>query len=129
MASTCVEIWAEKRLSAMLVTDRDGIALLSLTGDNDDHWKDCGAYGVTNTVMKSGDTLVIGVDQYLMCQPRIPDGSRHTIENISTKQVIDRGFVTPNNCGKRSALPKPGEITIFIRPYNFWEILRAVVRE
>jgi hypothetical protein len=53
--------------------------------------------------MKYGDSLLIGVDQYLMCQPRITDGSRHVIDNISTKQVVDRGFVTPNNC--RMTLP------------------------
>jgi hypothetical protein len=116
-------------MSAMLITDKDGIASLSLKDDNEDHWKDCGAYGVINTVVKYGDSLRIVVDKYLMCQPRISDGNRHVIENISSKQVVDQGFVTPNNCGKFTASPKPGQLIIFIRPFNFWEIIRDVIRE
>jgi hypothetical protein len=110
-------------MSAMLITDKDGIASLSLTGANEDHWKDCGVYGVINSVLKYGDSLRIGIDQYLMCGPRTTDGSRHEIEKISTKQVVDQGFVTSNNCGKFTASPKPGELIIFIRPYSFWDTI------
>lgn len=129
VAPTCVEVSANNRMSAMLITDKDGIASLNLKDDNEDHWKDCGAYGVINTAMKYGDSLRIVVDKYLMCQPRISDGSRHAIENISSKQVVDQGFVTPNNCGKFTASPKPGQLIIFIRPFNFWETIRDVIRE
>jgi hypothetical protein len=129
VAQTCAEISTNNRTFAMLITDKDGIASLSLTGDNADHWKDCGIYGVINSVMKYGDSLRIGIDRYLICQPRASDGSRHVIENISTKQVVDQGFVTPNNCGKFTASPKPGELIIFIRPWSFWETIRAAATE
>ena len=126
VASACVTVSAENRMAAMLVTDQNGIAPLNIMGDNKDRWQNCGVHGVANTNIKNDDVLRIGVDQYLVCQPRASNGSRHLVENVSTRQVVDRGFVTPNDCGKYSALAGPGEITVFIRPYNFWEVLRSI---
>jgi len=129
VAPTCVAVWSNNRMSAMLITNRDGIASLSLMDENEDHWKDCGVYGVTNTIVKYGDSLQIGVDKYLMCQPHMPNTNRHLIQNIPTKQVVDQGVVTPNTCGKLTASPRPGELIIFIRPYSFWEHSRAAIWE
>jgi hypothetical protein len=40
------------------------------------------------------------------------------------KQVVQQGIVTANTCGKATASPKPGEVTIFVRPLTWWEQLK-----
>jgi hypothetical protein len=104
-----------------LLTDKDGNALLRLTDDNDSREKDCGLHSANKTVVKYGDSLWFGVDHYVLCQPRTPNYSRGIIENISTKQLMNQGIVTPNTCGKFTASPKPGELIIFVRPLYWYE--------
>ena len=104
-----------------LITDKDGIASLRLTSDNNNRGEDCGLHDAIKTDVKYGDTLWISVNQYLLCQPHTSGYSWKTIQNISTKQLVNQGFVAPNSCGKLSALPKPGELTIFVRPLHWWE--------
>jgi hypothetical protein len=116
----------------VLLSDKNGIASLRLADYNVDHGEECGIHQIGNYVRNTivdGDYLRIGIDQYLMCQPHMPNTNRHLIENIPTNQVVDQGFVTPNTCGKFTASPKPGELIIFIRPFSFWEHSRAAIWE
>lgn len=122
VAATCVFVSVENDPSTLaLLTDKDGDALLRLTNDNDSREKDCGLHSAIKIVVKYGDSLSIGVDHYLICQPRIPNYSRMGIQDISTKRLMTQGIITPNTCGKFTASPKPGELTIFVRPLSWYE--------
>ena len=131
VAATCVFVRAENdpRSWIPLLTDKDGIALLRLTDDNDNFEKECGSHSAIKAVVKYGDSLLLGVDHYVICQPHTPNYSWGTIQNISTKQLVRQGFVTPNTCGKPAVSPKPGQLVIFIRPFSFWERLWGSMRE
>jgi hypothetical protein len=126
MAPTCVGVWVrqDRKDLISIPTDKDGIARLRLT-DNDDEidiqnrWKDCGLFGVVNPVVKYDDTLRIDVGYALCLQG--PDYSLLANTGISTMQLLYQGIVMPNTCGKATASPKPGELIIFVRPFSWWE--------
>jgi hypothetical protein len=35
-------------------------------------------------------------------------------------EILQHGAVSENHCGKATAKPKPGELTLFIEPLSFW---------
>jgi hypothetical protein len=45
-------------------------------------------------------------------------GSEH-LYPVAT--IVASGLVAKNNCSRRTATPKPGELVIFIRPATWWE--------
>jgi hypothetical protein len=130
LARTCVNVWVGSgQKDAMAIpTDENGIARLRLT-DNEsdidvhDRWKGCGDFGVTNPVVRYENSLRINAG-YVLCQSQARDYSWLALTSFSSEQVIQQGIVTPNSCGKVTALPKPGEVTIFVRPLNWWEKLK-----
>ena len=129
MAGTCVNVWVGERKDTMAIpTDDNGVARLRLTDKDsevDVHslWKGCGFFGVTNPVVRYGNSLQINVS-YVLCRPHAPDYSWLALTSFSTQEVIQQGIVTPNSCGKATASPKPGEVIMFVRPANFWEKLK-----
>ena len=132
IAASCVNVGVrvgnERKKTIAIPTDKDGIARLRLTDKDDeidihDRWKDCGFFGVINPVVKYDDVLSINVS-YVLCQSRKSDYSWLAIRDFSTKEVLQRGVVTANTCGKPTALPTPGEVIIFVRPLSWWEQLK-----
>jgi hypothetical protein len=109
-------------------TDKDGAVTLHLTdgGANINNAAQnlvCGLSGVINPVVKYGDTIYIRPG-YVLCQLRSPDYSWLAMANFSTEEVLQHGIATANTCGKATASPKPGELTIFVRPLTWWEKLK-----
>jgi hypothetical protein len=43
---------------------------------------------------------------------------------FSTKEVLQKGIVMPNTCGKAMASPIPGVVVIFVRPLSWWQIFK-----
>ena len=136
IAASCVNVGVgvgvgvgnERKKTIAIPTDKDGIARLRLTDNDDeidirDRWKDCGLFGVINPVVKYDNVLPINVG-YVLCQSRTADNSWLAITDLSTKEVLLHGVVTANTCGKAIAPPKPGEVIIFVRPLSWWEKLK-----
>jgi hypothetical protein len=44
---------------------------------------------------------------------------------VKVTDAVARGIVGPNQCGRASALPSPGQITVFARQPSWLEILKA----
>lgn len=130
MSNSHVNVWVgTKRTEAMAIpTDKDGIAWLRLT-DNDDEVdlhlreKHIGDDVVTGPIMKYDENFRVNVP-FVICYPHVRDYSWLAIPNISTKQLLQQGIVWPNTCGKAVASPEPGELIIFVRPLSWWEKLR-----
>jgi hypothetical protein len=127
MASTCVNVWVgnERKAAMAIPSDENGVARLRLTDkdgeiDMNNRWKGCGDFGVISPVVKYNDSLRINAG-YVLCQSRTPDHTWLAIADLSTKEVLQHGIVTPNTCGKATALPEPGEVIIFVRPLSWWE--------
>ena len=130
IANTCVNTWVgTERIEAMAIpTDNDGFAWLYLTDketevNTQNHPKSCGDFGVAHPVVKYADTIRI-VAGYVVCQPRAPDYSWLAMMEFPTRQIIQRGIVTANSCGKSTASPNPGELVIFVRPLTWWETFK-----
>jgi hypothetical protein len=130
IANTCVNTWVGTgRIEAMAIpTDKDGVAWLYLTDkhtevNTQNRPKNCGDFGVAHPVVKYADTIRV-VAGYAVCQPHASDYSWLATMTFSTKQIVQRGIVTPNNCGKSTASANPGELVIFVRPRTWWEKLK-----
>lgn len=130
VVNTCVNAWVgDKQRDALAIpTDKDGIARLRMTSidsevNTRDHWKSCGEFGVINPVVKYEEFLSVNVS-FVVCEPHGTNFSWLELKKVSTKEVLEKGFVTPNTCGKPAASPTPGRVSIFIRPLNFWEKLK-----
>jgi hypothetical protein len=129
IADACVNVWVGNgRKDAMgISTDKYGVAALRRTGNADaiqiHDGGACGALGVVDPVVKYADTIRVNVG-YVACASHKSDFSWLVITGFPTQDLIERGIVTQNTCGKASALQKPGELTIFVRPLTFWEKLK-----
>jgi hypothetical protein len=114
----------------VIPTDKDGIARLRLT-DNDDevnlHMREkyIGNNVVIDPIVKYDENFRVNVP-FVICYPHVRDYSCLAIANISTKQLLQQGIVWPNACGKVTASPKPGELIVFVRPLSWWEKLKYV---
>lgn len=53
-------------------------------------------------------------------------GNEH-LYPVST--IVSLGLVATNNCSRRTATAKPGELVIFVRPWTWWEKLIWVFEE
>ena len=130
MVGTCVNVWVgnERKQAMAIPTDENGVARLRLIdrdGEIDIHnrWKGCGDFGTINPVVKYNDSLRINAG-YVLCQSPTPDYSWLALTDFSTEQVLHRGIVTANTCGKATASPKPGHLIIFVRPLSWWDKLK-----
>jgi hypothetical protein len=130
MSNSHVNIWVgpERKRTMVIPTDKNGIARLRLTNNDDEvdlhmREKHIGDNVVIDPIVKYDETLRINVP-FVICYPHVRDYSWLAITNISAKQVLQQGIVWPNTCGKATASPKPGEVTIFVRPLTWWEKLK-----
>jgi hypothetical protein len=62
--------------------------------------------------------------RYVLCQSPKADYSWLRIMTYPIHRVLEQGIVTANYCGKATAAPRPGEVTIFVRPLTWWERLK-----
>lgn len=60
----------------------------------------------------------------VLCQSPKADYSWLWVMTYPTQRVLEQGIVTDNYCGKATAAPRPGEVTIFVRPLTWWERLK-----
>ena len=130
IANSCVNVWVgnEQKDALAIPTDNDGVARLRLTDrdaeiNTQNRWKQCGAFGVINPVVRFESSITINAG-YVLCQPQGTDYSWLALKNFPTKQILAEGVVSPNACGKHSASPVPAQVIVFVRPLNFWEKLK-----
>lgn len=130
VAGACVGAWMKAKMPHYVVlhTDKDGVAELRLTQNDNEvdisyNLKlGCGGTGAINPVLKYGDTVTTTTGDYPSCAfPESMPNARWKDLDFSTSDVLDRGVVSANTCGKISALPQPGEVILFVRPRNFHE--------
>jgi hypothetical protein len=115
-----VNVWVgdHRKAAVPIPGDRDGIAKLSLTN----------IAGQVNMEGRPSDLpaflyapeirIQVG---FVLCQAAQKKFSWLQIMPYSTEDWTRTGIVTANTCGRAVAKPEPGELTIFVRPLNFWE--------
>jgi hypothetical protein len=132
MTNKCVYVWVGNKSDPMsgplLQTQTSSYGVLNLTlvqgqeVTNGEVQLACGLSGVAAPSMKFGDTISIRTG-YALCQSGVHD-SWLARANFSTEEVLQHGVVTPNSCGKATALSRPGEVVLFVRPLTLWEKLK-----
>ena len=131
LAHSCINLWVgHGRVAASaVVTNKKGVASLRLTTRaaeiNTAHWPLACTKGLEGRVpiFKYASSVKINVG-YVVCVPHGSNYSWLALMKFSTKKILQSGIVTPNSCGKARASPKPGEITLFVRPLTLWEKLK-----
>jgi hypothetical protein len=108
-------------------TDKHGVTTVRLADEDTQIIQNqrlaCGLSGIINPVVKYGNTISVRAG-YVLCQTRTPAYSWLAMTDFSTTELLEHGIVTGNTCGKVTASPKPGEVTIFVRPLTWWEKLK-----
>jgi hypothetical protein len=122
-----------KNLSGMNLTfvdyhnDRDGSTHPDLNGrmivktsaDGDSYVANPDAHGVlVFNVLGSSGAWIPCTRQKLYDSNTRTYGSEH-LYPVST--IVASGLVANNNCSKRTATAKPGELIVFLRPPTWWE--------
>lgn len=134
MANQCISVWVgdrSKPSSGPLLntqTDRSGVTTIRLADEDtkvsvDNEHLACGLLGVINPTVKFGNTISIRTG-YASCKPHAPNYSWLAMMDFSTGEALRQGIVTPNVCGKATAVPKAGEVIVFVRPLSWWEKLK-----
>ena len=134
VANVCVSAadgWWQNSLGPVFIrTDKNGVAQLRLTHKDNEVGISynlklyCGPTGAINPVLKYEDTLKpYTTGYYPSCAhpQNMPDARWKALDPVSTKEVLQNGFVSMNMCGKVTALPHPGEVVLFVRPRTFSE--------
>jgi hypothetical protein len=106
-------------------TNEDGVAQFRFTNvesevNTQNSWRGCGDFGIIDPVVKYSDGIGINVG-YVLCENRKSDYSWLAIRTFSAVEVLQHGIVTANACGKATASPESGQVTIFVRPLTWWE--------
>jgi hypothetical protein len=132
VAHGCVGAWMKdpsKQMSLYIPADTDGVARLRLTRNDSEvdvsynPKLGCGGTGAINPVLKYDDTLTTyttGANPSCAFPESMPNG-RYKEMDFPSKEVLQRGVVSANTCGKAAASPQPGVVILFVRPRNFWE--------
>jgi hypothetical protein len=128
-ASSYVNVWVgtERKEAIAIPTDGKGIARLQLTLNTDEvnipNSKNSGSIVVDHPIVKYDESFQINTP-YVLCGP---DGSNYSwlrSEDFSTKEILHRGYASPNTCGKVTVSPHPGQVILFVRPLTWWEKLK-----
>jgi hypothetical protein len=107
-------------------SDRDGSTAADLNGrttvktsvDGDSYIANPDVHGVLVFNWLGGGLWTPCTRQKLYDSDTRTYGSEH-LYPVST--IVASGLVATNNCSKRTAAAKPGELIIFIRPATWWE--------
>lgn len=107
-------------------TDRDGDTYADLNGrmivktsaDGDSYIANADAHGVLVFSDLGNGVWTLCTRQKLYDRHAPTVGNEH-LYRVST--IVSSGLVATNNCGRRTATAKPGELVIFIRPATWWE--------
>lgn len=132
VAGVCVGLWNRKdtQLPVYIPTDKDGIARVRLTQKDSDRdisynpQLGCGGTGTINPVLKYDDTLApYSTGEHPSCAfpESMPNARWKETDSIPTKEVLQKGYVSANTCGKATASPQPGMVILFVRARNFHE--------
>lgn len=128
-ASSYVNVWVgtERKAAIVVPTDGKGVARIQLTSNprevNITSSTNSGSNVVDHPIVKYDESLQINVP-YVLCGSGGSNYSWLGVLNFSTKDILSRGYVSPNTCGKGTLSPHPGQVVLFVKPLTWWEKLK-----
>ena len=127
--SAYVNVWVggERKEAIAIPMDNNGVARLQLTlNPNEVNVPNSTGHGTivaNHPVVQYDESFRINVP-YVVCGSGEGDRSPLGLRNFSTKEVLDHGYASGNNCGKVTATPQPGQVVLFVRPLRFMEKMK-----
>lgn len=94
-------------------------------------YKYCGSFELPNPVARYANSMRVQTlpgdvswktgqhsVPYVPCwiDPKSESASWTNIQDFPTKDVLEKGIVTANNCGTATVSPNPGQLVLFVRP-------------
>ncbi len=128
-ASSYVNAWVgtQRKEAIAVPTDGKGVARIQLTlnpGEvNIPNSKNSGSIVVERPIVMYDESFRINAP-YALCASEGSNYSWLRSEEFSTKEVLRRGYVSPNICGQSTDSPRPGQVILFVRPLTWWEKLK-----
>ena len=99
--------------------DLNGRMIVKTSADGDSYVANPDAHGVLVFNGLGSNGAWIPCTQQKLYDTRTQTyGSEH-LYPVST--IVASGLVASNNCSRRTATAKPGELIIFVRPVTWWE--------
>jgi hypothetical protein len=127
--SSYVNVWVggERKEAIAIPTDAQGVARLRLTLNSSEVnipiSKNSGSTVVDHPVVRYDESFRINAP-YVLCEPGGSNDSWLGLRSITTKAILDHGYVSANTCGSVTVLPQPSQIILFVRPLTFREKLK-----
>ncbi len=120
IANGYVNVWVghQRKEALPIPIDRNGSANLRLASNDAKVGMEGGTSDSPTFLYASEIRIQVG---FVLCQVAQKKFSWLQITPYSTEDWRHTGIVTANSCGNAVAKPEPGELTIFVRPLNFWE--------
>ena len=128
-ASSYVNAWVgtQRKEAIAVPTDGKGIARIQLTLNPGEvsipDSKNSGSIVLKHPVVMYDESFRINAP-YALCTSGGSNYSWLRSEKFSTKEVLSRGYVSPNTCGKSTESPRPGQVILFVRPLTWREKLK-----
>jgi hypothetical protein len=104
--------------------DLSGRMIVKTTADGDSYIVNAGANGVLVFHVLDRDGIWIPCTRQKFYDSKTQAYGNDYLYPVST--IVASGLVSTNNCSKRAATAKPGELVIFVRPITWWETFKAV---
>lgn len=127
--SSYVNAWVgtQRKEAIAIPTDGKGVARIQLTLNpreiNIPNSKNRGSIVLKHPFVMYDDSFRINAP-YALCASGGSNYSWLRPEKFSTKEVLSRGYVSPNTCGKSTDSPRPGQVILFVRPLTWREKLK-----
>jgi hypothetical protein len=124
-----VNVWVgtQRKEAIAIPADGKGVARIQLTlnpGEvNIPNAKNSGSIVVEHPVVMYDESFRMNAP-YALCSSGGSNYSWLKLENFLTKEILSRGYVSPNTCGKSTDSPHPGQVILFVRPLTWWEKLK-----
>lgn len=124
-----VNVWVghQRKEAIAILVDEKGIARIQLTSNPEEvnipDSKDGRSLVVEHPIVLYDESLRMNIP-YASCASGGSNYSWLKLENFSTKDVLSRGYVSPNTCGKNMDSARPGQVIMFVRPLTWWEKLK-----
>lgn len=128
-ASSYVNVWVgtQRKEAIAIPVDGKGVARIQLTlnpGEvNIPNSKNSGSIVLEHPIVMYDDSFQINAP-YALCASGGSNYSWLRLAKFSTKEVLSRGYVSPNTCGKNTDSPRPGQLILFVRPLTWREKLK-----
>lgn len=77
--------------------------------------------GLETVYVPSASSLRVTVNHRTTCDAVSRKERKHGSEPASVQTIVATGLVSSDRCGGQAVTPTPGELTLYVRPWHWWQ--------